>query len=69
MSKTLSPAAKEQLAFALILLRDFKKQPDPKEDMETVLYVSKLARAIGVEAEWLAMIPKVPRFKIRKMDD
>jgi hypothetical protein len=51
----LSQAGKEDLALALLLLRDFKKD-EPK----AVLNMFSLADTLGVTKELNALIPKLP---------
>ena len=62
MKQVLSKEAKEDLAIALILLRDFKGQG--KMDVELTKYMVGLAGAIGVRDQYDMMMSKIPPMRI-----
>jgi len=65
VQKTLSNDAKEDLALALILLRDFK---GGGMDIKTVQYILGLAEAINVKEEYDKLMPKIPPMIIKPRD-
>ena len=64
----LSEDGKEQVALALLLLKDFKRQECPEDDMDITLGILKLAKHLGVYAQFQAMMPKVPPMRITPRD-
>lgn len=64
MKKMLSKNGREDVALALILLKDFKCQG--KMDVDVTMQVHRLAEFLGVEAEMNALIPKIPPLKIEE---
>lgn len=60
--KELTPAGKEQVAAALILLKDWKCEG--KFDVEVTLTVLGLAEALGVKAEYEKLMPTFPVMRI-----
>jgi hypothetical protein len=67
MEKKLSDGAKQDLAFALILLKDFKSQGDYGESVNSITlfkYVWELADLLGIKKEFDDMLSKVPPMKI-----
>jgi hypothetical protein len=60
--KELSEAGKEELALALLLLKDFKSQG--KMDLEVSLMIIGLADHLGVRAQFDKLMPIVPPMKI-----
>ena len=63
MAKVLSQAGKEDLAFALILLKDFKSQG--RLDLELSKVITELALELGVLEEFQVLLAKVPRMLIK----
>ena len=66
-AKVLSGDTKDQIAFALLLLKDWKntRVTDPKERMENDIYVFKLADLIGVRDQLRKMMPVMPPMDIK----
>ena len=62
MKKVLSKDAKEQVALALILLKDFKCQG--KFDIEIAKTIIELAQHLEVYEEYNDLLSKVPPMKI-----
>jgi hypothetical protein len=60
--KELSEAGKEELALALLLLKDFKSQG--KMDWEVSMMVIGLADHLGVRAQFDKLMPIVPPMRI-----
>jgi hypothetical protein len=60
--KELSEAGKEELALALLLLKDFKSQG--KMDLEVSLMIIGLADHLGVRAQFDKLMPIVPPMRI-----
>jgi hypothetical protein len=60
--KELSEAGKEELALALLLLKDFKSQG--KMDLEVSMMVIGLADHLGVRAQFDKLMPIVPPMRI-----
>jgi hypothetical protein len=60
--RELSEAGKEELALALLLLKDFKSQG--KMDLEVSMMVIGLADHLGVRAQFDKLMPIVPPMKI-----
>jgi hypothetical protein len=60
--KRLSKAGKQELAFALILLRDFKC--DGKFDPKVIVAILSLADHIGVRTEYDELMTQIPPMKI-----
>jgi hypothetical protein len=63
MKKQISEAGKEQLALALLLLKDFKSEG--KFDIEVTRYIYELAEFIGVEIQFSSLLGKLPTFEIK----
>lgn len=61
MDLNLTEIDKEQLAIALILLKDWKAE---SFDFETSLYVIQLAQKLGIFENFQNMLGKVPPFRI-----
>jgi hypothetical protein len=64
----LNESGREQLALALILLKDFKCQ-GRFDNIEVSLMVIELARYIGVYKEFDKLLTKLPPFKIEVKHD
>jgi hypothetical protein len=62
--KGLSKAGREEVAFALILLRDFKTPG--RFDPDVVVGIIRLAEFLGVRQEYDELISKVPPMKIEE---
>lgn len=62
LAKTLSDGGRTQVAFALILLKDFKSEG--KMDVDTIKNIISLADHLGVRAEFDKLIPQVPPMQI-----
>ena len=62
MKKELSEAGREEIALALILLKDFKA--DGKMDVDLTIRIIGLADHLGVRKEYEALMSKVPPMKI-----
>lgn len=62
MDNGLSKSGREQVAVALILLKDFKC--DGKFDVDTTMAIIKLAEHLGVGQEFRDLQSKVPPMKI-----
>jgi hypothetical protein len=60
--RELSEAGKEELALALLLLKDFKSQG--KMDLEVSMMVIGLADHLGVRSQFDKLMPIVPPMKI-----
>jgi hypothetical protein len=60
--RELSEAGKEELALALLLLKDFKSQG--KMDLEVSMMVIGLADHLGVRAQFDKLMPIVPPMRI-----
>lgn len=60
--KTLSDEALEDIAFALLLLKDFKAQG--KFDPEVTIYIYNLVKALNVSAEYDRLLSKIPPMRI-----
>ena len=60
----LSKDGREQLALALILLKDFKSQ-EKAFDVELILRIKELTTYVGVEKEYDALLPKIPPMLIK----
>lgn len=60
--RELSEAGKEEIALALLLLKDFKSQG--KMDLEVSLMIIGLADHLGVRAQFDKLMPIVPPMKI-----
>ncbi len=62
----MNDAAKEELALALLLWKDFKTQdnPGPGVDIKIATDMFTFAKLLGVQAELEALIPKLPRLRI-----
>ena len=58
----LSKAGKEEVALALILLKDFKC--DGRFDVDMVMNILKLAEYLGVKQEYDELITQVPPMKV-----
>lgn len=65
MSQELSEAGKEQLAFALLLLKDFKTQDVNGIDLEVYKMIHGLAVHVGVLPEFEKLLSKVPPMSIK----
>lgn len=63
MKKQLSEAGKEQLALALLLLKDFKAEG--RYDIEVYKTVYELAQYVGVEIQFNNLLGKLPTFEIK----
>ncbi len=63
MDKKLSEKGREQVALALILLKDYKSKPGELE-IELVVLINDLADYLGVRAEYEKLLPIVPPMKI-----
>jgi hypothetical protein len=61
MERQLSKDSKEQLAMALVFLKEWKCQSCDHfaEKIDMQIYVSELAAAIGVHDEWCNLVSKV----------
>lgn len=67
MQKQLSDGAKQDLAFALVLLKDFKSQgADDVFDVDLFRYIRGLADFLEVTLEFDMMLTKVPPMKIEE---
>jgi len=66
MSKILSEDGKDQLALALILLKDFKSES--KFDPDLVKMIYDLADHIGVRSNLDKLFAKIPPMKISPRD-
>ena len=64
MSQELSPEAKEDIAFSMILLKDFKSQG--KMDVGVSTYVIKLVDHLGVREEFDKLLAKIPPMRIEE---
>ena len=62
MDKQLSKAGREELALALLLLKDFKCQGTM--NLEVTVQIAKLAEHLGVLDELVELTPKIPPMKI-----
>ena len=60
--KLLSQAGKEELALALLLLKDFKC--DGKFDVEVTRTILEMARFLGVLPEFEKLMSQVPPMKV-----
>ena len=60
--RELSEAGKEELALALLLLKDFKSQG--KMDLEVSMMIIGLADHLGVRAQFDKLMPIVPPMRI-----
>ena len=60
--RELSEAGKEEIALALLLLKDFKSQG--KMDLEVSLMIIGLADHLGVRAQFDKLMPIVPPMRI-----
>lgn len=60
--KKLSEGGREQVALALILLKDFKC--DGRFDVDQTLAVLQLAEHLGVAKEYYKLMPQIPPMKI-----
>lgn len=60
--RELSEAGKEELALALLLLKDFKSQG--KMDLDVTIMVIGLADHLGVRAQFDKLLPIVPHMRI-----
>jgi len=60
--RELSEAGKEELALALLLLKDFKSQG--RWDLEVSMMVIGLADHLGVRAQFDKLMPIVPPMRI-----
>lgn len=58
----LTPEGKEEVALALLLLKDFKC--NGRFDIEVTKQILGLAKHLGVEKEFEAMLSKVPPMRI-----
>jgi len=65
-SPNLSDDGREDIALALILLKDFKS--DGKSDPDLVLMILRLAEHLGVRKEFEDLHGKMPRMKIEPRD-
>ena len=61
-SKNLSEIGKEQVALALLLLKDFKCEG--RFDLEITRMIIDLAAALGVSAQYDKLLSKIPPMKI-----
>lgn len=59
----LTPEGKQDLALALILLKDFKSQG--KFDSDLLVQIINLAKHLGVFKEYEDLIPKIPPMEIK----
>lgn len=68
MKRVLSNDSKQQLAMALILLKDWKMQSckNFEEKIEMMKYVTELARAIDVHSDFEHLLGHVPAFRITR---
>lgn len=62
MNRELSKTGREQLALALILLKDFKA--DGKFNVEVTRMVFELAQSLGVTKEYDELMCKIPPMRI-----
>jgi hypothetical protein len=62
MTRELSDAGKQELALALLLLKDFKC--DGRFDVDVTMMILELVDNLGVRAQFDALMPKVPPMKI-----
>lgn len=67
MKKELSEAGREQVALALILLKDFKRDPANPVDVELFKMIYGLAEVLGVRAEFDRILPVLPPMKITRL--
>ena len=66
MKKVLSQDAKQDLAFALLLLKDFKTQG--RFDPDVITYILKLVDLLGVKKEFDYLLPRISPMLIRPRD-
>ena len=64
----LSEAGRQQIAAALVLLRQWMDKDELGYQVETVLHVIKLAQHLGVEKEYGQVMPVMPRYRFVDMD-
>lgn len=62
MNGSLTDAGREELALALILLKDFKT--DGRFDPAVVIQITRLAEHIGVLTEFNRLLSQVPPMKV-----
>ena len=62
LKKELSDAAKDELALALLLLKDFKC--NGRFDLEVTMMVFRLAEHLGVKEHLDRMLTKLPSMRI-----
>lgn len=60
----LSEEGKEELALALLLWKDFKKQNDGESWAKAAMQMFEMAEMLGVKKELEYLIPRLPPFKI-----
>ncbi len=69
MDKTeLNEAGRQQVAVALVLLRQWMDKDELGYQMETVVHVIKLAQYLGVEKEYGQVMPAMPRYRFVDID-
>ena len=61
-NKELTPEGREELALALVLLKDFKS--DGKWDPDITLQILSMADFVGVKSEFEKMLTQIPPMKI-----
>lgn len=61
-STKLTEAGREELALALLLLKDFKCQG--RMDFDVTLQILKLSVALGVDVEYNKLMSKIPPMRI-----
>ena len=62
--RELTKDAKEDIAFALLLLKDFKSQG--LFNVDIAMYILNMADHLGVRAEFDELMPKIPPMKIEE---
>jgi hypothetical protein len=62
MKATLTPEGREDLAFALLLLKDFKSKG--RFDPDITIQIIGLAKALGVSAEYDKLLTVIPPMRI-----
>lgn len=67
MAKELSDAGREQIAFALILLKDFRT--DGRFDPEEIVMTLGLADHLGVRKQFDELTTRLPLFKVTPRDE
>ena len=59
----LNEAGREQVAAALVLLRQWKDRNAPGYQVETVLAILKMAQILGVEKEYGKVLVAMPLYR------